>query len=110
MKPLQSRRAPKAQVILYATLAILLLLGMGMLGIEASNDVHSWNHWLKAQATPLLIWRLTLYGTTAYGWYRMRLRLINEGLPSQQRQRLLYAEMSAVVAIAALELNAIGPI
>lgn len=108
MKHVHSRRFFKAHIIVWAALSILILAVMGLISIEAANDVNDWNQWLKAQATPLLVWRLILYSATAYGWYRVRRHLSNEGLSTQQHQRLMYAEMAAVFAITTLELNAIG--
>lgn len=101
---------PKGQFAFWAVLLTLAVIVIGLLGIEASNDMSGWSHWLKSQATPLLIWRLALYGATAYGWYRMRQRLISEGLSPQQRQRLLCAEVAAAVAISLLELHTLRAI
>lgn len=110
MKHPLTHRLARGQLILWAVLITLMVVVIGLLGIEAANDMNGWSHWLKSQATALLIWRLALYGATAYGWYRMRQRLTAEGLSKHQHQRLLYAEIAAVVTIAVLELHTIRPI
>ncbi|WP_237881396.1 hypothetical protein [Pseudomonas sp. PGPR40] len=109
MKQPQTHRIPKSQLMLWAVLITLIVVVIGLLGIEVANDMNGWSNWLKSQTTALLIWRLALYGATAYGWYRMHRRLTSEGLSSQQHQRLMYAEIAAVVAIALLELHTIRP-
>ncbi|WP_051414906.1 hypothetical protein [Pseudomonas sp. QTF5] len=109
MKQPQTHQIPKSQLILWALLITLAIVVIGLLGLEAAHDINSWSHWVKSQATALLIWRLALYGATAYGWCRMRQRLTAEGISTQQHDRLLYAEIAAVVAIALLELHIIRP-
>ncbi|WP_454868455.1 hypothetical protein [Pseudomonas farris] len=109
MKQPQIHRISRSQLILWAVLITLTVIVIGLLGIEVAHDMNGWSNWLRSQATALLIWRLALYGATAYGWYRMRQRLTSEGLSTPQHQRLLYAEIAAVVAIALLELHTIRP-
>jgi purine-cytosine permease-like protein len=109
MKQPKTHRTPKGQLVLWVVLITLAVVVIGLLGIESAKDMNDWNHWLKSHATALLIWRLALYGATAYGWYRMRQRLTSAGLSTEQHQQLLYAEIAAVAAIALLELHTIRP-
>lgn len=83
----------------------MVVVVIGLLGIEAANGVSGLNQWLRIQASALLVWRLALYSSTAYAWYRMRRRLNMQGFPPLQHQRLLYAEIAAIAAIALLELQ-----
>jgi predicted nucleic acid-binding protein len=105
MKQPQARGSTKAQTILSTTLITLAVVVIGLLGIEAANGVSGLNKWLHMQTFALLAWRLALYSSTAYAWYRMRRRLNKQGFPPLQHQRLLYAEIAAVAAIALLELQ-----
>ncbi|MDR6609049.1 hypothetical protein [Pseudomonas synxantha] len=105
MKQPESHSTTKAQTILWATLIILAIITIGLLSIQAANNTTEMSQWLRAQASALLIWRLVLYCTTGYGWYRMRIRLTKQGFSPRQHQRLLFAEIVAVAAIALLELQ-----
>jgi predicted nucleic acid-binding protein len=105
MKQSQARGSTKAQTILCTTLITLAVVLIGLLGIEAANGISGLTQWLRMQASTLLVWRLTLYSSTAYAWYRMRRRLNKRGFSPRQHQRLLYAEIAAVTAIALLELQ-----
>ena len=66
-----------------------------------------WERWLTATAGYFLVWRLCLYGATAYGWVWMRRRLLareaQRGADRQARRRLLRSEIAGVAAIVALE-------
>lgn len=105
MKQSKTRRITKAQAILWATLITLAIVVIGLLSTEAANGISGLSQWLRMQASALLIWRLVLYSSTAFCWYRMRCRLNKQGFSEHQHRRLLYAEITAVVAIALLELQ-----
>jgi hypothetical protein len=75
-----------------------------------TDNVAQWNQWMQANHAVLLVCRLPLYAVTVYGWYRMRLSLIKRGFSPYQHQRLLYAEVAAITAVALLELLAPRPI
>lgn len=105
MKQSQTRSTSKAQAILWTTLITLAVVVIGLLSIEAANGISELSQWLRMQASALLIWRLVLYSSTAYGWYRMRCRLNKQGFSEHQHRRLLYAEIAAVAAVALLELQ-----
>ncbi|MHC8349729.1 hypothetical protein ACYZT7_10195 [Pseudomonas sp. RT4P38] len=104
MKQAQTRRTPKGQLILWVALITLAVVVIGLLGIDAAHNITGLSQWLRTQASALLIWRLTLYSGTVYGWYRMRRRFAYQGFTSPRHQRLLHAEVAAVSAIALLEL------
>jgi hypothetical protein len=50
-----------------------------------------------------LVWRLCLYGATAYGWVWMRRRLLAREEDGASAARLVRSEIAGVVAIVALE-------
>ena len=67
-----SRRAAKA--LLLAVVIIAAAVGANLVGIYLVGSVAGWERWLAASAGYFLVWRLCLYGATAYGWVWMRKR------------------------------------
>jgi len=102
---LLSRRAAKA--LLWAVVLVAVAVGTNIVGIYLVGSVAGWERWLTATAGYFLVWRLCLYGATAYGWVWMRRRLLareaQRGTDKQARRRLLRSEIAGVAAIVALE-------
>jgi hypothetical protein len=78
-------------------------VGANIVGIYLVGSVAGWERWLAAAAGYFLVWRLCLYGATAYGWVWMRRRLLAREDDAQARRRLVRSEIAGVVAIVALE-------
>ncbi|OZI62772.1 hypothetical protein [Bordetella genomosp. 11] len=104
-RQLFSRRAAKA--LLWTVVIVAAVVGVNIAGIYLVGSVAGWERWLAATAGYFLVWRLCLYGATAYGWAWMRRRLLaREADPTavqQARRRLLRSEVAGIVAIVALE-------
>ena len=100
-----SRRAVKA--LLWTVAIVAAALGANIAGIYLVGSVAGWERWLTAAAGYFLVWRLCLYGATAYGWVWMRRRLLareaQNGTDGQARRRLVRSEIAGVIAIVALE-------
>ncbi|VFR56243.1 FIG00958347: hypothetical protein [plant metagenome] len=100
-----SRRAAKA--LLWTVVIVAAAAGANIAGIYLVGSVADWERWLAASAGYFFIWRLCLYGATAYGWIWMRRRLLaredQDGTDGQARRRLMRSEIAGVVAIAMLE-------
>ena len=81
-------------------------VGANIVGIYLVGSVAGWEQWLAA-AGYFLVWRLCLYGATAYGWVWMRRRLLareeQNGTDGQARRRLVRSEIAGVFAIVVLE-------
>jgi hypothetical protein len=83
-------------------LAVMLVaIAVNVVGIRIVGDVNGWAHWLKAHRTDFLVWRIGLYGATAWGWWRMHKRARQRD-PGGHR-RLLRVEVAAVLVILGLE-------
>ncbi|CEH48596.1 hypothetical protein Xdur_011895 [Xanthomonas citri pv. durantae] len=102
---LLSRRAAKA--LLWAVVIVAAAVGANIAGIYLVGSVGGWERWLAASAGYFFIWRLCLYGATAYGWVWMRRRLLaredQDGADGQARRRLMRSEIAGAVAIVVLE-------
>ena len=86
---------------------ILVAAAINVIGIRVVGDVNGWAQWLRAHRADFLVWRIGLYGATAWGWWRMRERLRRREPDAPARLRRL--EIAAVVVIAALEILTFGP-
>ena len=95
-----NRRAAKA--LLWTVVLAAVAVGANIVGIYLVGSVAGWERWLAAAAGYFLVWRLCLYGATAYGWVWMRRRLLAREDDAQAR-RLVRSEIAGVVAIVALE-------
>ena len=102
---LLNRRTTMA--LLWTVLLVAAAVGANIVGIYLVGSVAGWELWLTATAGYFLVWRLCLYGATAYGWVWMRRRLLareaQRGADRQARRRLLRSEIAGVAAIVALE-------
>ena len=96
-----SRRAAKA--LLWAVALVAAAVGANIVGIYLLGSVAGWEQWLAAASGYFLVWRLCLYGATAYGWLWMRRRLLARETDAQARRRLVRSEIAGAVAIVALE-------
>ena len=96
-----NRRAAKA--LLWTMVLAAVAVGVNIVGIYLVGSVAGWERWLAAAAGYFLVWRLCLYGATAYGWVWMRRRLLAREDDAQARRRLVRSEIAGVVAIVALE-------
>jgi sterol desaturase/sphingolipid hydroxylase (fatty acid hydroxylase superfamily) len=96
-----NRRAAKA--LLWTVVLATVAVGANIVGIYLVGSVAGWERWLAAAAGYFLVWRLCLYGATAYGWVWMRRRLLAREDDAQARRRLVRSEIAGVVAIVALE-------
>lgn len=106
MRPSKTRLVI-GHLVLWGVILGLAFIVVGLLTLEAANDLNGWYSWLDRNKTALLIWRLTLYGATAVAWYRMRQRLTRRGLTAEQHRRLLCAEVAAIGVLTLLELLAV---
>lgn len=88
-------------VLLWGLLVALIAAAVNVIGIRIVGNVNGWAHWLQAHRAPFLIWRLCLYGATAWGWWWMRER-VRHREPGANR-RLRRVELAAVLAIIVLE-------
>jgi hypothetical protein len=89
-----NRRAAKA--LLWTVVLVAAAVGANIVGIYLVGSVANWERWLAATAGYFLVWRLCLYGATAYGWVWMRRRLLareaqrgadRQAPPAAQRDR-----------------------
>ena len=96
-----SRRVAKA--LLWTVVLAAVAVCANIVGIYLVGSVAGWERWLAAAAGYFLVWRLCLYGATAYGWVWMRRRLLAREDDAQARRRLVRSEIAGVVAIVALE-------
>ncbi|MCV6207060.1 hypothetical protein OFL32_13425 [Pseudomonas aeruginosa] len=96
-----NRRAAKA--LLWTMVLAAVAVGANIVGIYLVGSVAGWERWLAAAAGYFLVWRLCLYGATAYGWVWMRRRLLAREDDAHPRRRLVRSEIAGVVAIVALE-------
>ncbi|EJN1410096.1 hypothetical protein ACNKJF_006383 [Pseudomonas aeruginosa] len=96
-----NRRAAKA--LLWTMVLAAVAVSANIVGIYLVGSVAGWERWLAAAAGYFLVWRLCLYGATAYGWVWMRRRLLAREDDAQARRRLVRSEIAGVVAIVALE-------
>lgn len=92
-----------AKALLWTVVLIGAALGVNIVGIYLVGSVADWERWLAAASGYFLVWRLCLYGATAYGWLWMRSRLLAREADAHARRRLVRSEIAGVVAIVALE-------
>lgn len=95
-----SRRVGVA--LLWLVLVIGIAVAVNIVGIRVVGGIDGWEHWLRAHTAHFFVWRLVVYAATAYGWWRMRVRLRREPGP-ETHQRLLRTEIAAVVTVVLLE-------
>lgn len=96
-----NRRAARA--LLWAVLLMAAAVAANVAGIYVIGSISGWERWLDEVSGIFLLWRLCLYGATAYGWWWMRRRLLARENSSATRRRLLRTEVAGVLALATLE-------
>src|SRR3546814_15475744 len=69
--------------LLWTLLVVAAAVAVNIAGIHVVGGVEGWQHWLQAHAGHFFVWRLCLYGATAYGWWWMRRRLLR-GEPARE--------------------------
>ena len=84
-------------------LVVAVAAAVNIAGIHVVGGLDDWQHWLQAHTGHFFVWRLGLYGATAYGWWSMRRRLLRREPSRETHQRLLRTEIAAVIAVVALE-------
>lgn len=80
---------------------ILVAAAVNVIGIRVVGDVNGWAEWLHAHRADFRVWRIGLYGATAWGWWRMRKRLRQREPDAPARLHRL--EIAAIVVILTLE-------
>ncbi|WP_422775393.1 hypothetical protein, partial [Pseudomonas aeruginosa] len=90
-----SRRAAKA--LLWTVVLAAVAVCANIVGIYLVGSVAGWERWLAAAAGYFLVWRLCLYGATAYGWVWMRRRLLAREDDAQARRRLVRSSATASI-------------
>ncbi|PAU86007.1 hypothetical protein CK507_16170 [Pseudomonas sp. WN033] len=94
-----------ARTLLWAVMLLTVAVATNVLGIYFVGSIAGWERWLADAAGYFLLWRLCLYGATAYGWLWMRRRLLARDSNSDAQRRLIRAEIAGVAALLALELS-----
>ncbi|VFR32001.1 hypothetical protein ANK1_4054 [plant metagenome] len=89
--------------LLLLVAVLVLAIAVNVIGIRIAGSIEGWERWMEAHAGFFLVWRLLLYGGTAWGWIWMRRRLRAREPDSTTAQRLLRLEIAAVVALLILE-------
>lgn len=89
--------------LLCTLLVVAVAAEVNIAGIHMIGGVEGWQHWLQAHAGHFLVWRLCLYGATAYCWWWMRRRLLRRESSRETHRRLLRTEIAAVIAVVSLE-------
>lgn len=96
-----NRRAARA--LLWTVLLLVVAVAANVAGIYFLGSIAGWEQWLAEASGFFLLWRLCLYGVTAYGWMWMRRRLLARQSDVHTRRRLLRTEIAAVLALVILE-------
>ena len=89
--------------LLWLALIIGIAVTVNVVGIRIVGGIDGWEHWLRAHSAHFLVWRHALYAVTAYGWWRMRVRLRQREPGPETHRRLLRVEIAAVVTVVLLE-------
>lgn len=92
-----------ARALLWTVVVLTAAVGANIAGIYLAGSVAGWQQWLAASASYFFIWRVCVYGLTAWGWLWMRRRLLARDADAQASRRLMRSEIAGVTAIAALE-------
>jgi hypothetical protein len=98
---LLNRRAGVAA--LWVLLVTVIALAVNIAGIHAVGSISAWERWLHAHSHHFMVWRLLLYGATAWAWWWMRSRLRRRETAIGANARLLRTEIAAVATIMLLE-------
>lgn len=95
------RRA--SMTVFWLVALVVVAVAVNLVGIRVVGDAEAWRQWLRGHATYFFAWRLGLYGAIAYGWWRVRSRVIQRDPSAGARMRIMRAEVAAVVVLALLE-------
>ncbi|PMR75285.1 hypothetical protein [Billgrantia endophytica] len=98
-----------AMILLWTGLVVLAAIAVNLVGIRVVGDAQDWRLWLDRHAGVFLVWRLCLYGVTAWGWWWMRQRLRRRDGSPETHARLMRTEVAAVLAIVLLEGSVLLP-
>lgn len=96
-----NRRA--AWTLLWTVLLLAAAVAANVAGIYFLGSIAGWEQWLAEASGFFLLWRLCLYGATAYGWRWMRQRLLARHPDAHNRRRLLRTEIAGGLALVTLE-------
>lgn len=91
--------------LLWVVLLLVATVTANVVGIHLAGGIEGWQQWLTEHSGHFLAWRLVLYAGTTWGWCWMRRRILAREPEAGTRQRLLRAEIAAVIAVAALEIS-----
>ncbi len=91
--------------LLWVGLMCGVAIVINLIGITVVGDIEGWTRWLQDHRGHFLIWRLCLYGFTAYAWYRMRQRLQQREGTAESSVRLRLYEAITVGAVLLFEIN-----
>lgn len=91
--------------LLWVGLMVGVAIVINFVGIAVVGDIEGWTRWLRDHSGYFLIWRLCLYGFTAYAWYRMRQRLQQRAGATEPSVRLRLCEVMTVMAVLLFEIN-----
>lgn len=94
-----------ARALLWMVLLVAAGVVANVAGIYFLGSIVRWEHWLAEAAGYFLVWRLCLYGATAYGWLWMRRRLVAREDSDEAHRRLIRTEIAGAAAIIALEVS-----
>nr|WP_255626199.1 hypothetical protein [Xanthomonas sp. NCPPB 1067] len=89
--------------LLWTVLAIGIAVAANLVGIRMLGGIEAWNHWLRAHAGYFVAWRLVLYGATAWGWRRLRIRNHQNAKNIDDLARIRRVEVATVLAVLLLE-------
>lgn len=92
-----------ARALLWTVLLLVVAVAANVAGIYLLGSIAGWEQWLAEVSGFFLLWRLCLYGATAYGWVWMRRRLLARQSDAHTRRRLLRTEIAGSLALVALE-------
>ena len=90
-------------MLLWVLLVAGIAVGVNVVGLHIVGSIDGWEQWLREYSGHFLVWRLLLYAATACGWWWMRRRLREREPSAETHQRLLRAEIAAVVTLVLLE-------
>jgi hypothetical protein len=92
-------------LILIIFVAVAVVAIVNHIGVRITGDVMAWRQWMRNHALHFFIWRLFVYGSAAYGWWRMRQRKLSRDPSPQARQQMLRTEISMVVFVVLFEVR-----